>query len=115
MSGSEQHFTFRWKIESKPEGGFIARADDPADTIEAATREEVEARIKEKIAAALGPDIASKLDFSQPGTQVTTRIDKKVFSLGKPGQEGMSIRIGGSDAPPAIDADSVHVVHMPVA
>ncbi len=83
MSGSEQHFTFRWKITTKPDGGFVAVSDDPADNIEGATREEVEGKIKEKLAAALGADIAVKIDLSKPGTHVTT-TKKFSFSLGGP-------------------------------
>ena len=85
MKLSEKHITYRWKIESKPEGGFIARADNPADTIEAATREEIEAKIREKLVALLGSDF-SGLDLTQPGTHVETDGEKKFsFSLGQPG------------------------------
>ncbi len=34
MTFCEQHVTFRWKIEPKPGGGFIAPSEKPADTIE---------------------------------------------------------------------------------
>jgi len=46
------HFTYR--IEPKPEGGFIARATDPnVPPIEAHTREEVQRKIQSTIAAGL--------------------------------------------------------------
>ena len=88
MKLPEKHITYRWKIESKPEGGFIARADNPADTIEAATREEIEAKIREKLAAMLGSDFSeldlSGLDLTKPGTHVETHVEKKFsFSLGE--------------------------------
>ena len=84
MKLPEKHITYRWRIESKPEGGFIARADKPADTIEAATHEEIEAKIREKLAAMLGPDF-SELDLTQPGPHVETQVEKKFsFSLGEP-------------------------------
>jgi hypothetical protein len=46
------HFTYR--IEPKPEGGFIAHASDPsAPPLEAPTREELQRKIQENIAAGL--------------------------------------------------------------
>lgn len=46
---------FVYRIESKPEGGFIARAADPTvPPLEAATREELQQKIQEKLFAALG-------------------------------------------------------------
>lgn len=46
------HFTYR--IEPKPEGGFIAHADDPTmPPIEAPTREELQRKIQANIAAGL--------------------------------------------------------------
>jgi hypothetical protein len=84
MTFSEKHFTFRYKIESKPGGGFIARTEDPADTMEAATLEEMEAKMREKLATLAGPDFPGA-DLTQPGTQVETRVVKKFsFSLGGP-------------------------------
>lgn len=49
------HFTYR--IEPKPEGGFIAHATDPAaPPLEAASREELLRKIQEKIAANLASE-----------------------------------------------------------
>jgi hypothetical protein len=46
---------FVYRIESKPEGGFIARVADPTvPPLEAATREELQRKIQEKLFAALG-------------------------------------------------------------
>ena len=45
---------FAYRIEAKPEGGFMARASDPtAPTLEAATREELQQKIQEQVATAL--------------------------------------------------------------
>ena len=45
---------FIYKIEPNPEGGFIARPNDPsAPTLEAPTREELQQRIQANLAAAL--------------------------------------------------------------
>jgi len=47
------HFTYR--IEPKPEGGFVARASDPTLTpLEAPTREELQQKIQANIKPALG-------------------------------------------------------------
>ena len=44
-----------YRIEPKPEGGFIARATDPTiPTLEAPTREELQRKIQEKLVAELG-------------------------------------------------------------
>ena len=49
------HFAYR--IESKPEGGFVARATDPSvSPIEASTREELQQRIRENILKALSTE-----------------------------------------------------------
>jgi len=49
------HFTYR--IEPKPEGGFIAHASDPGvPPIEAPTRVELQQKIQANIAAALGTE-----------------------------------------------------------
>jgi hypothetical protein len=44
-----------YRIEPKPEGGFVARATDPTmPTLEAPTREELQQKIQEKLVAELG-------------------------------------------------------------
>ncbi len=46
---------FIYRIEAKPEGGFIARAADPTvPPLEAPTREELQQKIQAKLVAALG-------------------------------------------------------------
>ena len=47
-----------YKIETKPEGGFIARATDPSvPPIEAPTREELQQKIQQKILAAISEEL----------------------------------------------------------
>ena len=99
MEFSEKHVTFRWRIEAKPEGGFIARSDDPADTLEAATREEIEAKIRERLVAVMGSGLSeldlSGLDLTHPATHVETHVERKFsFSPGEPSPGTPS------DAPP---------------
>lgn len=48
---------FAYKIEPKPEGGFIARATDPSvPPLEASTREELQHMIQEKVFSALAAE-----------------------------------------------------------
>ena len=66
-----------YRIEPKPEGGFIARATDPGvPPIEAATQEELQRKIQAKISAALGSELAGlKLPFGSK--QVSVQIERK--------------------------------------
>jgi hypothetical protein len=65
---------FVYRIESKPEGGFIARASDPTvPPLEAATREELQRKIQEKLFAALGeafPNLKLPIEDKQPKVNV---------------------------------------------
>ena len=46
---------FRYRIEPKPGGGFIARAEDgPAESLEGATREEVQQKLDDKLTGLVG-------------------------------------------------------------
>jgi len=46
---------FRYRIEPKPGGGFVARAEEgPAESIEGATREEVQQKIDDKLTLIFG-------------------------------------------------------------
>ncbi|HKU27035.1 MAG TPA: hypothetical protein VJQ54_16285 [Candidatus Sulfotelmatobacter sp.] len=61
------HFTYR--IEPKPEGGFIARPTDPSvQPLEAPTREELQKLIREKIFAGLATEFPG-LKIPTDGTQ----------------------------------------------
>jgi hypothetical protein len=60
---------FAYRIEPKPQGGFIARASDPsAPTLEAPTREELQNKIREKIFAAVSAEFPG-LKLPSEGTQ----------------------------------------------
>ena len=46
---------FRYRIEPKPGGGFIARAEEgPAETLEGVTQEELQQKIDRKVTALVG-------------------------------------------------------------
>src|SRR6266478_9672244 len=50
--------TFTYRIESNPEGGFIAHATDPSlPPLEATTREELQQKIQANIAAAVEAEL----------------------------------------------------------
>ena len=92
MLFEEKHVIRRWTIEEKPGGGFLARCQDPPETIEAATRGEIQARIRERLKDLMGPAFSdldlSKLPLDQPGSVVKTPMRAKfTFSLGTPGTE----------------------------
>jgi hypothetical protein len=70
---------FAYKIEPKPEGGFIARVSDPTvPPLEAATREELQQQIQAKVVAALGEAFPS-LQMPSQGKQLSfqVHIDRK--------------------------------------
>jgi hypothetical protein len=77
-----------YRIEPKPEGGFIARCDDPnVPPLEAASRFELEQQIKDKI--------TSEVESQIPGLKIS--LEKKFISLdsksdggsiSQPGMEG---------------------------
>ncbi|HWY71360.1 MAG TPA: hypothetical protein VNX88_22020 [Terriglobales bacterium] len=47
--------TFRYRIEAKPGGGFIARAEEgSSENLEGATREEVQQKIDDKLTSLVG-------------------------------------------------------------
>lgn len=65
-----------YRIEPKPEGGFIARTSDPTDPpLEAPTREELVLQIQGKIAAAVNTEF--------PGLKLPTDSKKIALHIGK--------------------------------
>ena len=94
MTFSEKHIVHRWTVEARPGGGFIARSDDPSDAIEAETREEIEAKLGEKMASLLkseapGLDV-SQLSLGRPGHLLETPMRAKfTFTLGGPSSEAL--------------------------
>lgn len=71
------HFTYR--IEPKPEGGFIAHASDPSMTpLEAPTREDLQQKIQANIASALANEFPSlKLPLENNQVNFTFHIEHK--------------------------------------
>ena len=70
---------FTYRIEPKPEGGFIAHASDPnASPLEAATREELQAKIQARIAEELAKEFPGlKVPLDRPGRRVQFHIEVK--------------------------------------
>jgi hypothetical protein len=87
------HFTYR--IEPKPEGGFIAHASDPTIApLEAPTREELQRKIQENIAACLAAEFPGlKLPLDNQGLKYSFHIE------GKP-DGGFAIHSADPNAPP---------------
>ena len=87
------HFTYR--IDPKPEGGFIAHASDPtAPPLEAPTREELQRKIQENIAAGLASEFPGlKLPLENQQLKFAFHIERK------PGG-GFAIHSADPDAPP---------------
>jgi hypothetical protein len=74
-----------YRIEPKPEGGFIARCSDPnMPPLESATRFELERQIQAKITAEMEsqfPGLKIRLDQSEPKSiTLTTKPDGSMFS-----------------------------------
>lgn len=70
---------FSYKIEPKPEGGFIARSSDPSvPPLEAPTREELATKIQANFAAALGLSFPMlKIPVDQQNVKLQVHIDRK--------------------------------------
>jgi hypothetical protein len=86
------HFTYR--IEPKPEGGFIAHTTDPTvPPLEAPTREELQRKIQENIAAGLASEFPGlKLPLENQELKFAFHIERK------PGG-GFAIHSADPDAP----------------
>lgn len=80
-----------YRIEPKPEGGFIARATDPnVPPIEAATRDELQQKIQSTVLAGLG------MDF--PGLKLPAGSGEMKFSFHVEKQPDGSFDIHSSDS-----------------
>jgi hypothetical protein len=86
------HFTYR--IEPKPEGGFIAHTTDPTvPPLEAPTREELQRKIQENIAAGLASEFPGlKLPLENQQLKFAFHIERR------PGG-GFAIHSADPDAP----------------
>lgn len=87
-----------YRIEPKPEGGFIARARDPnVPPLEAPTREELLQQVQAKIAAALNTEFPG-LKIPITGRQIAFRPgdDLSPYLIATPADETVaSIKAGG--------------------
>lgn len=63
---AEEHVNFKFKIEEKPGGGYIAQSDNPALNVEGSTKEEVEAKVLQKVSELAGPQIAELIRNIKP-------------------------------------------------
>ena len=90
---------FSYKIEAKPEGGFIARSTDPSvPPLEAATRSELETKIQANFAAALGVAFPGlKIPVDKRNVKFEVHVDRKPEGGFSVHSEG----VGGSDLNPA--------------
>jgi hypothetical protein len=70
---------FCYRVEAKPEGGFIARCSDPSQpTLEGATRSEVEQKIRDRISGELATQFPALKDlFDQQTIQHTYHVEAK--------------------------------------
>jgi hypothetical protein len=70
---------FTYRIEPKPEGGFIAHASDPKIApLEAPTREELQRKIQENIASSLAAEFPGlKLPLDNQGLKYSFHIEGK--------------------------------------
>ncbi len=70
---------FSFKIEAKPEGGFVARSEGLGETFEGATKEEVEEKIRAKVAEVAGPELAEALANALKGVDAPKiQVKKKI-------------------------------------
>lgn len=80
-----------YRIEPKPEGGFIARASDPnVPPLEAATRDELQQKIQSTVLAGLGVDF--------PGLKLPAGTGEMKFSFHVEKQPDGTFDIHSSDA-----------------
>ena len=78
---------FAYRIEPKPEGGFIARSTDPTvPSLEAATREELQQKIQANLVAALKEKFPNlKLPASLPSQELKPGVQYQVHVERNPG------------------------------
>lgn len=79
MTSTTTTAKFSYKIEAKPDGGFVAVPTEPGmEPIEGSSREEVEQKIQAKVAEMIGAQLSSSFKFG--GVNVT--VNRKVnFSV----------------------------------
>jgi hypothetical protein len=94
--------SFTYRIEPKPEGGFVARAIEPSvPPLEAATREELQKMIQARVAEAMAaefPGLKLPLD-KNVAAKISLNLNKKTILTFDTGSHKFGL--GGSD--PAVD------------
>ena len=88
-----------YRIEPKPEGGFIAHCDDPAvPAIEGATKEEVQQQIMARLKETVGERVSQmEQQLHVPGVNVNVKTEWKVQLRDSTGR----LRLDTSRAPTA--------------
>lgn len=115
---AEAHLNFKFKIDEKPGGGYIARSDNPALNLEGATKEEVEAKVLEKVSELAGPQVAELIKSiraedlaagSSPNPKIhfekkfSVTINKHVLGSSKT-SSSLSPQLLGDSAPPITES-----------
>jgi predicted RNase H-like HicB family nuclease len=96
--------TIRYRIEPKPGGGFVARAEEgPGETFEGSTREEVQQKIDDKLAALVGDMLHND--------KVTEMVGNLLHKSGKIGGVNFQVNVTSKSSTrvpsqPAISAGS---------
>jgi hypothetical protein len=97
---------FAYRIEERPEGGFIARPIDPSmEALEGATRQEVQQKVETRLSELLGMplDTFKLSDISRiPGSKVKVTVTKSSRMLTPTGLENTGI----SSPPPIAPAEN---------
>jgi len=86
-----------WRIERKPEGGYIARCSDTSvPPLEGATEAEVKEKVREQITAELAAKFpALKIDISKPLSKFASFDTKFDLAVSKPGDPSAQTLEGG--------------------
>lgn len=85
MDAKTETTKFRYRIEPKPGGGFIARVEEgPAETIEGATREELQQKLDDKFTGLVGQMLHNDKLTEIVGEMLhdPNKVQKSEFKLG---------------------------------
>jgi len=78
MDIKKMNVRLAYRIEEKPEGGFIARSDDPnVESIEAATKAELFIKMREKTSALIGKGLPLDVEHLQSTSTVVDIATKQ--------------------------------------
>ena len=74
MEPHTTHFEFKYRIQQKPDGGWIASSDDGStEPVEADSKTELFVRLREKAGAVIGTQLPS-FDGGAPKAAVTSKV-----------------------------------------